>query len=55
MKDIVMREIGNAFEILYNLDIKLSKHFVGIPDHPNDTGSGGGSASNSASVSCTAF
>ena len=41
MKDIVMQEIGNAFEILYNLDINLSKHFVGVPDHPNDQGVAG--------------
>jgi hypothetical protein len=36
MKTIVMQEIGKAVEILYNLDIKLSNHFVGQQDHPND-------------------
>ncbi len=38
MKTIIMRDVGNAVEILYNLDISLSNHFVGQPDHPNDRG-----------------
>jgi hypothetical protein len=41
MKEIVMEEIGKAVEILYNLDIHLSNHFVGIHDHPNDEGVAG--------------
>jgi hypothetical protein len=41
MKSIIMQEIGEAVEILYNLDIKLSNHFVGQPDHPNDQGVAG--------------
>lgn len=36
MKAIIMEAVGQAVEALYNLDIKLSKHFVGKPKHPND-------------------
>jgi hypothetical protein len=41
MKEIVIQEISKAVEILFNLDIHLSNHFVGIPDHPNDQGVAG--------------
>lgn len=41
MKTIVIEEIEKAVEILYSLDIHLSNHFVGIPDHPNDEGVAG--------------
>jgi len=41
MKSIVTEEISKAVELLYNLDIKLSNHFVGKPDHPNDKGVAG--------------
>ncbi len=36
MKHIIMAEVGKAVEVLYNLDVKLSNHFVGQADHPND-------------------
>jgi hypothetical protein len=36
MKNIIMAAVSTAVESLYHLDIKLSKHFVGKPGHPND-------------------
>ena len=41
MKNIVIQEVSKAVEILYNLDIKLSNHFVGKRRHPNDRGVAG--------------
>lgn len=41
MKTIIMQAVSNAIESLYNLDIKLSNHFVGKHDHPNDQGVAG--------------
>lgn len=41
MKTIITEEVGKAVEILYNLDVKLSNHFVGKRNHPNDRGVAG--------------
>jgi len=41
MTDIIMAAVSKAVEALYNLDIKLSSHFVGQHDHPNDQGVAG--------------
>jgi hypothetical protein len=36
MKTIIMEAVSQAVEALYNMDTKLSNHFVGKPQHPND-------------------
>jgi len=41
MTTIIMKAVGTAIEVLYNLDINLSNHCVGKHDHPNDKGVAG--------------
>lgn len=36
MRQRVNNDIGQAVELLYNLDIALSNGFTGDPKHPND-------------------
>jgi hypothetical protein len=36
LKERVWKNIGNVVEILYNLDLALSNHYVGNPSDPND-------------------